>query len=241
MPTFCLSQIAKFSELRLKPLSEKFNYDSTTIFYPLVKLDDNHIAEKINDVIRKTILFEGEDEDSLVSLDSALQSQANDVLTNLSYEIAFNKKGILSLEFYLEGVAAYPTFWKEYLNFDLKTGEAISTKDIIKEEKYNEFIKLVTARKVAAMKSYKFEMKKELDAKRITKEDYYFAMNYAKENCNTSSSLEKFKLSKSFLQIFDDCEFPHMWLALGPTIELKFKLSSIRQFIKEDVYKKLTL
>ncbi len=235
-----MSQVAKFSELRLKPLPEKYNADSATIIYPLVRLDDKNLSEKINSSIRKTIVFEEDENDSLISIDSALQAQVNDGLINLSYEAVFNKKGILSLEFYLEGVAAYPISWHEYLNFDLKTGEPITLKDVIKKEKYNEFIKLVTAKKAAAMKTYKLEMKKDLNSKNISKEDYDFAMSYAKENCYVTPSLEKFKLTKSFFQIFDDCEFPHMMNALGPTIELRFKLSSIRLFIKEEMYKKLT-
>jgi hypothetical protein len=111
---------------------------------------------------------------------------------------------------------------------------------VIKKEKYNEFIRLVTAKKTAAINAYKLEMKKELNSKNISKEDYDFALKYAKENCNSSLSLEKFTLTKSFLQIFDDCEFPHIMLALGPTIELKFKLSSIKLLIREEAYKKLT-
>src|SRR5437868_2000865 len=147
IPVVCNSQVAKFSELRLKTLPEKYNTDSATIIYPFVRLDDKNLSEKINSIIRKTLLFDEDDNDPLISIDSALQARVNDGLINLTYEAVINKKEILSLRFYLEGVAAYPTSWQEYLNFDLKTGEPITLKNVIKKEKYNEFALLVKSRK----------------------------------------------------------------------------------------------
>ena len=239
IPATCLSQSAMFSSIRMKPLQEKYNVDSATIVYPIVKIRNATAQEKINNSIRAVLLSNINDEDSVSSIDLAIKSYVNDGLVSLSYKPLFNDNSILSLQFFMEAVGAYLTSWQVHLNFDLNTGGLITLKNIIKEEKFNVFKQFIFHRKLNFLKKYKIEIKNWLAKKEITKEDYMSALREVNSYCSDSVSLQKFILTKSYIEIFDNCEFPHVIMGLGPAYELKFKLPSIKSYIKEDFYKKL--
>ena len=240
VPALCLSQERPmFSSVRLKPLKEKYNVDSITIIYPIIKLHNKLAYEKINKIIRETLLPEYNDEDSSIAIDSLVKLSAADGLTSMSYKSSFNKNGILSLQIFIDAVAAYPTSWQEELNFDINTGDLITMKNIIKPEKYKLFRQLVYQDKINAIKKYQIELKNYFSKKEFDKETYEWASEEVK-HCMDSVSFEKFILTGSALQIFDGCDFPHMIQAIGPAYDLRYKLSSIRSYVRDEIFRKLT-
>jgi len=235
LPLVVFSQSASFTHMKRKPFPEKYNVDSATIVYPIVVLGNKTAMDRINKAIRAKIL-DGYTEDSTLSLDSSLRIAAEDGLIVLSYEKEFNQRGLLSLNFYSEYVAAYVSVHEQTLNFDLKTGKELTVQDLFTPAGLKSFTALVKKEKKAALVKYK----RELNGDEVGKDEYKWAMEQVNEYCLNSVSLDEFIITPSEIIVLDKCEFPHVIQALGPTYELRYKIKSIKSWLKPERAKQLT-
>ena len=238
VPLISCSQSAQFREIKVKPSPEKYNVDTPTIIYPIIVLTNNAVAKKINSHIKRNIADFYAD-DSTLSVNSTLRAAANEGLTDLTYEVTFNKNGILSLIFWVEGVGAYPSSSKETLNFDLVTGKSLTLKEIFLPEKFNAFKKTVHQDKINYLEEFKKELKEDVSNNETDSSDYDPAVELANE-CSKSVSLDQFIFTSSGISVFDDCDFPHMIQAMEPVYDLSYKFSMLKSSIKPKRFTQLT-
>ena len=151
----------------------------------------------------------------------------------------FNKNGILSLNFWIEGMGAYPSTSREVMNFDLITGKTITLKEIFLPEKFEAFKKKVHADKINNLKEFKKELKQDVANHETDTADYDVCEELADE-CSKSVSLEKFTFTTSGISIFDDCDFPHYIQAMAPAYNLDYKWPDLKSSIKSKRFAQLT-
>jgi len=221
-----IAQTVTFKEINLKPNSEFYNSNESTIIYPLVVTNNKPVDKLINDKIKSEML--GED---AVTARKALNEQISEGLINMSYEVSFKRYGILSFTIYAEGCGAHCSSWNTYFNFDLKTGKTISIYDLVAENRIDSFRKIVLADKIKALNKYK-EEKRNYSGNDNDSVSISWAIELVDDNCIENVQLEHFSLSETGIEIMDPCEFPHAIRALEPDYALKYSYKFILPFLK---------
>ena len=56
-----------------------------------------------------------------------------------------------------------------------------------------------------------------------------------------SVSLKTFHIANNYIQVHDDCFFPHVMMAEEPYYELKFDLRSLKDILKPEILNKLLI
>ena len=230
------AQQAGFKEIKLRPNKKLFDTKDSTIIYPIVVLKNTAAARRINNTIKEAILMP---DDEKISTRKALENIRDENTINLSYEVTFNKNGILSMYIYSEGCGAYCSSGNTYFNFDLSTGTEITISGIIDAAKLDDFKKMVLADKVNALTAYKKEEKDNLANAYIDTATYEWALQEVDSNCIKTASIENFSLSAGQVEIIDPCEFPHVIRSQEPAIELKYNYKTVAAFIKPGIRKRL--
>lgn len=222
LPVFLSAQHASITTQKFPGYSDKLN-DSLIIDYPIIITDSKIAQNKINETIKLSIF--GIMENDTRPMDSIVKEAIFDWLTGIDYEIYFNSNNILSVLISSEGYGAYPSTLKSYFNFNLKTGEALKITDIVSQNKKDDFNKQVTKDKFRALTKNKKEMGDMLNKGEIDKETYQWAEQYM-SYCFESLDLENFIITKDYIQVFDECEFPRAIRNLSPVYELKYALKN---------------
>jgi len=225
----CFGQSASFKEIRLKPNSKHYNSKETTIIFPIVLTKNSKIDDLINFRIKEDVFVPENDNQSLKSV---LNEHINEYgLVNLSYQVTYNRLGILSLSIYFEGCGAYCSSSTRYFTFDLSTGKKVSIDEIFLKDKIDSFKAIVQLEKKSSLVKYKLEERNSLLNKEIDSVTYDWAISQVDENCINQFSIDQFSISNNSIQIFDPCQFPHAIGSQTPTIELKYSYNSISYFL----------
>jgi hypothetical protein len=153
-----------------------------------------------------------------------------DWLSELSYEVNYNKNGILDIALMQEGVGAYPSGRTVHLVIDLKTGEQIKFKDAFKTDSLG---------KLAAMVNARLEVEKKDVIRRIDKGEYGEPgddMSPLKEQVSglsfTMETFDEFSINDKGVTIIYDAGFPHVIKAAQPDGHYFFTWAELKPFIK---------
>lgn len=235
LPLTCVqAQRVVIKEIKFRANTRLYTIKDSTIIYPIVTTKNVSVNKLINDKIKEKIF---EPESNKTSIKKAVEEQTSNGMTDLSYEVTYNKKGILSLHTDGEGCYAYCSTWSTYFNFDVNTGKEITIKDIIDEDKIDSFIKMVFSKKVSILATYKEEEKTALEKNEIDTATYNWILEQVETNCINTIDVEQFILSDTGISIMNPCEFPHVIRAIEPTFDLIYTYTSIATFLKP-VFKK---
>ncbi|HLM60166.1 MAG TPA: hypothetical protein VK308_05145 [Pyrinomonadaceae bacterium] len=155
-----------------------------------------------------------------------------DWLSELSYEVNYNKNGILDIALMQEGSGAYPSGRTVHLVVDLKTGEQIKFKDAFKTDSLG---------KLAAMVNAKLEVEKKEIIKLIDKGEFGESsepneMDPLKEQVGglsfTAKTFDEFSISDKGVTFIYDAGFPHVIKAAQPDGRYFFTWAELKPFIK---------
>ena len=234
-PSFSFGQRAKFKEIRLRPDKHISTNIQDTIVYPIISSGNIATDHRINNHIKSEI-FGTDSPHSDLSVNVLLDSAIKDNLMSMSYTVTFNNSGVLSINISTYGCGAYCSGETYYFNFDIHTGKLLTIKDILKPEKIDSFKGAVFKRKIKYLKEYKDSLK--TDADNVSKDDSVFA-NENVNLCMKSVDITKFSISKTGIEIFDNCEFPTAILPLSPDYHLIYQYQQIRDILKPWIAKKI--
>ncbi len=156
-----------------------------------------------------------------------------DWLSNLSYEVNYNKNGILDIALTQEGSGAYPSQSTTDIIVDLKTGNQVKFIDAFKAGTLEEFAKLVDAK----LKMETKDIVKMIDKGEFGKNGKE-ADDSLKEQLSgltfTSESFDEYSISDEGVTIIYDAGFPHVIQAAAPDGRFLFKWSELKPFIKPE-------
>ena len=220
--TFCLSSIA-FSQSvvitpkktvykRPKPIQEFKK--SFVVIRPQVKAATPALSKKIETAIS----YEKNNEFNLKDELSDFQW-----LEQASYEVKYNKNGLLDIVLTSEGSAAYPSAIVREIVIDIKSGNRVAAADVFTNLK--ELTAKVGNAQKAEIKKAIVELKKELpkddDPARL-----FTDSNYATEN------LDDFSVGDKGVTFIYDYGFVHAVQALQPDGRYFFSWAELKPFIK---------
>ena len=154
-------------------------------------------------------------------------------LSELSYQVNYNKNGVLDVALTQEGVGAYPDGSTNYLIVDLKTGEQIKFDDAFKTdslikfaEMVDEKLKIETKKIIQTIDEGKFgENGKEADD---SIKEHLGALSF------TAEAFDQYSINDQGVTIIYDAGFPHVIQAAQPDGRYFFTWNEVKPFIKRD-------
>lgn len=156
-----------------------------------------------------------------------------DGLDELSYEVNYNKNGILDIALRQDTSAAYPDQSTVNLVIDLKTGEQVKFNDAFKPDSLDRFAKMVDAKlKIETNETIKSinqgefgENGKEADD---SIKEQLGALSFMAETFN------EYSVNDKGIIIFYDAGFPHVIQSAQPDGRYFFTWAEAKPFIKPD-------
>lgn len=198
---------------RPKPMSE---YKKTfEIIYPKVKAATPALSTKIELAINPVTV-----------LNVNIEEEKNDIqwMEEASYEVLYNRNGILNLKLYMFGSAAYPDGTSELVSVDIKTGKRIVPADIFTNLKG--LAALVKKMQVKEVQAGIIELKKDPEMEE-------WIINQLFENSDFKiKDLSAFAISDAGVTFHYDYGFQHVIKALQPDGTFLVAWADLRPFIK---------
>jgi len=168
--------------------------------------------------------------------ETTLQENQSDYhwLSELSYEVNYNKNGILDIALTQEGVGAYPDGRTVNLVIDLKTGEQVKFNDAFKADSLTKFAKMVNAKLTAE----KRDIIQRIDKGEFGEENGKEANESLKEQVSglnfTIDAFDEYSINDKGVTIIYDSGFPHVIEAAQPDGRYFFTWAELKPFIKPD-------
>jgi len=198
-----------------------------SVTYPIVS---GKIAPAVKKKLENTISYWRVFETTL-----AENTGENDWLSDLYYNVNYNRNGILDISLTQEGVGAYPDSQTVNLIVDMKTGKQI---------KFNDVFKTDQRAKMAQMVDKKLSDEKNKIIRSIDKGAFGDGASDKEANAAlreqinnlqfTADSFDEFSISDKGVTIFYDAGFPHVIQAAQPDGRYFFTWTQLKPFIKPD-------
>ncbi len=194
-----------------------------TVTYPLFN-GTMSVAAKKN--LEKTISYWNVFETTLA------ENLADDYwLYELSYQVNYNRNGILDIALMMDGSGAYPDQTVKDFVIDLKTGGQVKFADAFKSDSLSKFAAMVDAKLKAENKETIESMESDKSADKEA--DASFKEQLASLTF-TAETFDEFSVNDKGVTIFYDAGFPHVSQALEPAGRYFFTWAEAKPFIKPD-------
>jgi len=144
-------------------------------------------------------------------------------LEEADYKVLFNRNGVLCVELWMSGTAAYPDSVTKRVVVNVATGMAVRPADALKN--LAGLAKLVKKAQAAEIAAATAEMKSDPDAR---PEELFSEANF------TASDFGDFAVNATGVTFFYDYGFPHVLEALQPSGEFHFTWAQLKPFIRTD-------
>lgn len=203
----------------------------TSITFPVFISENKAAAKTINDHLQMNFfetttaqiseakLF---DAYRFISDDSMLQSG----YTSISYHIELNDPKILSVRFDVEGMGAYPTYFKRYFSFYNKTGRPILADTIFTTDGLTSIKKILIDKRNKEIKKWIEELKADYQ----DPDDSSFVADRFAE-CNAKAEEENFFIRKGKVLFYKyDC-FSHAWGPYETNLNIEFTYKELEKYL----------
>ena len=147
-------------------------------------------------------------------------------LSSMVDKVLLNQRQLVSIVYVMEGVGAYPSTTRYFLNVDLRTGAALTPQAVFRADRVASLVGRLDAllqseirRSIRSAQDPEAvaTLKRELDRHRFKAED-----------------LKRFSLDGTGLTFHYDYDFAHVILALRPAGELRLSYRELRSDIRAD-------
>jgi hypothetical protein len=147
-------------------------------------------------------------------------------LEEASYDVNYNKNGILDITIFMSGAGAYPSVFQRNIAVDLKTGERIRPQDVFTN--LGGLAAKVKKAQLAEMKKATEDYKKDADAADFDASEYFDKADF------TIKNLAEFTIGEKGVTFIYNYGFPHVALALQPEGRFFYDWSELKPFIRRD-------
>ncbi|HEX6846867.1 MAG TPA: hypothetical protein VF144_07810 [Chitinophagaceae bacterium] len=201
--------------------------------FPLFISDNKTAAKKINDHLQMEFfetttsqtpeakLF---DEYRFIFDDSMIQPG----YTSISYRIESNNPKILSVLFEVEGMGAYPTYYKRYFTFYNNTGAPISTDTLFTTAGLKTIKEILVKKRKEEIKEWIRSLKADNETP-YAEDSSFIADNFAA--CNAEADESKMYIRKGKILFYKyDC-FPHAWGPYETNLDIEFTYKELEKYL----------
>ena len=144
-------------------------------------------------------------------------------LEEADYKVLFNQDGVLAIELWMMGTAAYPDSVTKRVVINVSTGNKVLPRDVF--QNLPSLAKLVRKVQAAEVATATKEMKSDPDAR---PEDLFSETNF------TEADFDQFSVNAKGVTFYYDYGFPHVLEALQPAGEYHFSWAQMKPFVRGD-------
>jgi hypothetical protein len=160
-------------------------------------------------------------------------------LSEIDYEVTYNRHDFLVLTYSVSGVGAYPDTFVKDLVVDLKTGRRLAVKDLFKPALLQELAAKVDRLRQAevekTLQEHRLNFKENPDpSDPMTEEDLAATMEPATQSRFSVESFDTFRLDDKGVTFIYDFGFPHVSQALEPSGEYFLSYEELRPYINPE-------
>jgi len=145
-------------------------------------------------------------------------------LEESDYKVLFNQNGVLCVELWMTGTAAYPDSVTKRVVVDISTGNAVRADDVFSN--LTGLAKLVRKLQIAEVASATKEIKKE--DPEADPAELFSETNFTVED------FRDFSIDAKGVTFYYDYGFPHVIEALQPDGEFHFSWAQLKPFVRTD-------
>ena len=210
------------------PRIEKFsNVQNEKLKFPVIRTGNLQVDKTINTDLKNRFT---DNEFPDLPTDSTLIKWSDGIIY-LDFEVTYLKNGLISLNISAEGCGAYCTSWTDYFTYNYQTGEYITIEQVI--DTTGNFRKLVIADKDKQYIQQTKELKERLTDKEngFDKETYDLVVGHYID-CSKTFSFKSYALYNDYLEIIENCYLPNVIKSMTPILELKYKYTDIKDYLK---------
>ena len=142
-------------------------------------------------------------------------------LEEADYKVLFNQSGVLCVEQWMTGTAAYPDSVTKRVVVDIANGNTVRIQDVFVN--LQTLAKLVRKAQLAEIATATVQMKSDPEAR---PEELFGQANFTVED------FKEFSLDARGVTFYYDYGFPHVLEALQPAGEFRFSWAQLRPFVK---------
>jgi hypothetical protein len=195
----------------------KGDFKEAAISFPVVK-GEGATARKVQKAISLKAVFD----QSLEEL--AAEFRESSWLSEISYEVNYNKNFILDIAFYLSGVGAYPDTATRRVLVNLKTGDLLRAADLFNASSLKTLAAMVDSRMQSEIKKTVAEWARQGEDVK----DFFEGKHFTAEN------LDSFSVSDRGVTFLYDFGFPHAIKAAEPDGKYFFSFDELKPHLRRD-------
>jgi hypothetical protein len=147
-------------------------------------------------------------------------------LEEASYEVNYNKNGILDITIIMSGSGAYPSDFQKTVVVNLKTGNQVRPADVFTN--LGALAAKVKKSQQAEMKTATEEYKKDPETADFDGSEYFREADFTVKNLN------EFTVSDKGVTFIYDYGFPHVVQALQPSGRFFYSWTELKSFVRRD-------
>lgn len=200
---------------RPKPIME--GKRTFTVTYPKV----SGLSPALNKKVETNISYA-----KVMKLDIKDEINEAQWLYEATYDVNYNKNGILDITLSLDGSGAYPSVFNKTVVINLKTGNRVAPADVFTN--LAGLAAMCRKAQLKEIKEAKEEYKKDPDSNGFDGEEYFKDAKFG------VAELSEFTISDKGVTFMYDYGFPHVVLALQPDGQYLFSWNELKPFIKRD-------
>jgi hypothetical protein len=144
-------------------------------------------------------------------------------LEEADYKVLFNQNGVLCMELWMTGTAAYPYSVTKRVVINIASGNTVRPEDVFKD--LPALAKMVRKAQLAEIAAAKKEMKSDPEAR---PEELFSETNF------TAEDFKDFSVNAKGVTFYYDYGFPHVLQALQPDGEFHFSWTQLKPFVRSD-------
>lgn len=213
--------------------------------YPFVVSDNKQAQDSINFVL----IYDITQTDSLHKIDSnavrkILKAEDNDAMVNVEYSVTLKTEKLLGIDLLVEWSGAYPYNTLSRFMFDLENGRRLTLADITRKDMAIEFSSVLYNACTDSLNAHILYLINEavvlqIDSSEI--DDIIQIVVECRDKMQKETMLETsdFYFEGNRLLVAGSCWFPHAVMVYQPFFNIPFKLSSIQQVLKPEIYSQL--
>jgi hypothetical protein len=188
-----------------------------TVRRPIVKASSPSISKKITAAISP---------ESVLDLNLKDEMREYQWLEEADYKVIYNQKGILTVNSWMEGSAAYPDSVSKYVVVDTSTGRRVTPQEVfVNTSGLAAAIKKIQA---AEIKSSTEEMKQDPENRDVDVSELFASTDFTVED------LKEFSIDARGITFHYNYGFPHVLKAVEPDGEYFLTWAQLKPFIRKD-------
>jgi len=197
--------------------------------FPVIELPDSTIAGKINDYLQTNLLQQTTFKNPGAKVfDKIKWTLSHSGVDQLDYEVLINSNKILSLNFFGDGLGAYPQPFSESYKFNIQNGEVILIEDIFSTQALKDLASEIKQKRKKLIDDHLKSLKEDKEA---TEDMLLIKESLA--SCNEEADMYIFLIDSTGIIFHKPQCLPHVIQALDANLDVRYSYNELKDNLSE--------